>query len=116
MAASICGGVRPRSGIVPNYHRVMKGDRVEVVVDTGGASQTFIIAASRAGRRLDISTVRGMIEVSELTRTGTTVRTGRFMATRVIALVEHPAADLGEEEPVPRRRRPRAAGEQSSLL
>jgi hypothetical protein len=29
----------------------MKGDRVEVVVDTGGAVQTFDIVASRAGRR-----------------------------------------------------------------
>jgi hypothetical protein len=32
-----------------------------------------------------------MIEVSELTRGGTAVRTARFMASRVIALVEHPA-------------------------
>jgi hypothetical protein len=30
----------------------VKGDRVEVVVDTGGAVQTFEIVASRAGRRI----------------------------------------------------------------
>jgi hypothetical protein len=34
---------------------------------------------------------RGLIEVSETTRGGTTVRTARFMAGRVLALVEHPA-------------------------
>jgi hypothetical protein len=72
----------------------MKGDRVEVLVDVGGSSvQRFEIAATRAGRRVDVSQVRGTIEVSEVTRGGTTVRTARFMATRVIAVVEHPSAD-----------------------
>jgi hypothetical protein len=37
-------------------------------------------------------TRRGQVEVSELTRGGTAVRTARFMASRVIAVVEHPAA------------------------
>lgn len=73
----------------------MKGDRVEVVVDIGGsAAERFEIAARRAGRRVEVSNVRGTYEVSEVTRTGTTVRTARFMASRVIAIVEHPAADL----------------------
>jgi len=71
----------------------MKGDRVEVVVDTGNGVQTFEIAATRAGRRVDISVSRGVVEVSELTRGGTPIRTGRFMATRVVAMVEHPAAE-----------------------
>ncbi len=71
----------------------MKGDRVEVVVDTGNGVQTFEIAATRAGRRVDISVSRGVVEVSELTRGGTPVRTGRFMATRVVAMVEHPAGE-----------------------
>ena len=31
----------------------------------------------------------------EVTRGGTVVRTARFMANRVLALVEHPAADKG---------------------
>ena len=93
----------------------MKGDRVAVVVDTGGASQTFDITASRAGRRVEVSTVRGMVEVTEVTRTGAVVRTGRFMASRVIALVEHPAAD-GAEEPRPARPRKRAAVDQPTLL
>jgi hypothetical protein len=33
------------------------------------------------------------VEVSETTRGGSTVRTARFLAGRVLALVEHPAAD-----------------------
>jgi hypothetical protein len=32
-----------------------------------------------------------VVEVTEVTRTGTVVRTARFMASRIIALVEHPA-------------------------
>jgi hypothetical protein len=71
----------------------MKGDRVEAVVDTGQGTQTFEIVASKAGRRLEVTTSRGVVEVREVTRGGTTVRTGRFMAARLIALVEHPAAD-----------------------
>ena len=71
----------------------MKGDRVEAVVDTGQGTQTFDIVASRAGRRIEVTTSRGVVEVREVTRTGQTVRTGRFMANRLIALVEHPAAD-----------------------
>ena len=38
-------------------------------------------------------TSRGVVEVREVTRSGTPVRTGRFMSNRLIALVEHPAAD-----------------------
>lgn len=71
----------------------MKGDRVEVVVDTGHGTQTFDIVASRAGRRLEVATARGVVEVTEVTRSGTPVRTGRFMASRVVALVEHPAVE-----------------------
>jgi hypothetical protein len=78
----------------------MKGDRVEVVVDTGqGGTQTFEIEATRAGRRIEVTTARGVVEVSEVTRGGTPVRTGRFMTSRVVALVEHPAHE-GAELPV----------------
>jgi hypothetical protein len=69
----------------------VKGDRVEIVVDTGDGAKTYEVSATRAGRRVDISTVRGVVEVTEVTRTGTAVRTARFMASRIIALVEHPA-------------------------
>jgi hypothetical protein len=71
----------------------MKGDRVEIVVDIGEGTKTYEIVATKAGRRVEISNVRGTVEVSEVTRNGEVVRTGRFMATRVVALIEHPAED-----------------------
>ena len=83
----------------------MKGDRVEAVVDTGQGTQTFEIVARRAGRRIEITTARGVVEVSEVTRGGTPVRTGRFMASRLIALVEHPAREGDSTVEVTTRRR-----------
>jgi hypothetical protein len=71
----------------------MKGDRIEALVDTGQGVQTFEISATRAGRRVEVTTSRGVVEVREVTRSGQTVRTGRFMTSRLVALVEHPAAD-----------------------
>ena len=68
----------------------MKGDRVEVLVDVGGGVQRFEIVATRAGRSVEVSTVRGTVEVTEVTRSGRPVRSARFMATRVVAIVEHP--------------------------
>jgi hypothetical protein len=75
----------------------MKGDWVEIVIDAGGATRTYEVAATRAGRRVDITNRRGVVEVSEVTRTGTPIRTARFMASRVLALVEHPVS--GAERP-----------------
>ncbi len=71
----------------------MRGDRVEIVIDAGGEVRTYDIVASRNGRRVEIETGRGLVTVSEVTRSGTPVRTARFMASRILALVEHPAAD-----------------------
>jgi hypothetical protein len=71
----------------------MKGDRVEIVVAADDASRTFEIVATRAGRRVEVTTGRGIVEVVEVTRTGEPVRTARFMASRVVALVEHPASE-----------------------
>jgi hypothetical protein len=68
----------------------MRGDRVEIVVDTGDGTRTYEIAATRAGRRVEVHIARGVVEVSEVTRTGVTVRTARFMASRTLALVEYP--------------------------
>ena len=45
---------------------------------------------------MDIANRRGVVEVSEVTRNGTPVRTARFMASRILALVEHPATDRDE--------------------
>jgi hypothetical protein len=90
----------------------MKGDRVEAVVDTGQGTQTYVIEATRAGRRLEVTTSRGVVEVSEVTRGGTTVRTGRFMASRLVALVEHPAHEgRGSQVDVSTRRRITKGGE-----
>jgi hypothetical protein len=72
----------------------MKGDRVEIVIDSGAGTKTYQIAATKAGRRVDIANRRGIVEVSEVTRTGTPVRTARFMASRVVALVEYPADSI----------------------
>jgi hypothetical protein len=72
----------------------MRGDRVEVVVDVGeGGTRTYDIVATRAGRRVETTTGRGVVEVAEVTRTGQVVRTARFMQARVIAVVEHPVDD-----------------------
>jgi hypothetical protein len=71
----------------------MKGDRVEIMIDAGGATRTYEVVATRAGRRVEVVTRRGVVEVTEVTRTGTPVRTARFMASRILALVEHPVSD-----------------------
>jgi hypothetical protein len=92
----------------------MVGDKVEIIVDAGtGSVRTFEISATRAGRRVEVTTARGIVEVAELTRTGNAVRVGRFMATRVVAIVEHPAAD-GAAAPE-RRRRTRVEQEETLL-
>jgi hypothetical protein len=80
----------------------MRGDRVEIVVDVGDGTKIYEIEATKAGRRVEISNVRGTIEVSEVTRTGVIVRSGRFMSTRVVAVIEHPAED--EQRPRSKRR------------
>ena len=69
----------------------MKGDRVEIVIDSGDGTKAYEVTATKAGRRVEITNPRGVVEVSEVTRTGTPVRTARFMATRVVAMVEYPA-------------------------
>ena len=71
----------------------MRGDRVEIVVDIGDGTKTYEIEATKNGRRVEVSNIRGTIEVSEVTRTGVIVRSGRFMSTRVVAVIEHPAED-----------------------
>jgi hypothetical protein len=79
----------------------MKGDRVEIVVAADDGSRTYDILATRAGRRIEVTTARGVVEVTEVTRTGEPVRKARFMASRVLALVEHPAAEQ-RSTPAPR--------------
>jgi hypothetical protein len=84
-ALKVIPTTRRRRGIGP-----VKGDRVEIVVDAGDTTRTYEVVASRAGRRVETAVRRGVVEVSEVTRSGTVVRTARFMANRVLALVEQP--------------------------
>jgi len=71
----------------------VRGDRVEIVIDAGDNVRTYDVVATRNGRRVEINTGRGVVEVTEVTRSGTPVRTARFMANRILALVEYPATD-----------------------
>ena len=90
----------------------MKGDRVEIVVDVGDGTKTYEIAATKAGRRVEVSNVRGTIEVAEVTRTGVEVRSGRFMTSRVVAVIEYPADDSDEQS----SKRRRVSRDQASLV
>jgi hypothetical protein len=69
----------------------VKGDRVEVLVDIGESVRQFEVVATKAGRRVEVSSGRGMIEIVEVTRSGQPVRSARFMSSRVVAIVEHPS-------------------------
>jgi hypothetical protein len=91
----------------------MRGDRVEIVMDVGTGVQTFEVAATKAGRRVEVTTGRGIVEVAEVTRGGKPVRTARFMSSRVVALVEHPSED---EDPMGRPRGRRTVRGQASLI
>jgi hypothetical protein len=83
---------------------------VEIVIDAGGEVRGYEIEATRNGRRVEIETGRGIVTVSEVTRSGNPVRTARFMASRVLALVEHPAADQNIAREVPEPRPIRSSG------
>jgi hypothetical protein len=77
-----------------------KGDFVEVLVDAGGgSSREYMVEATRAGRTVEVRSSRTTVEVRELTRTGGVVRTARFIAPRVLAVVEHPIGDTGRARP-----------------
>lgn len=71
-----------------------KGDFVEVLVDAGaGTAREYRVAATRNGRRVEVKTSRSLVEVQELTRTGSVVRSARFLGPRVLAVVEHPVEE-----------------------
>ncbi len=84
------GVAHPLALIMSRTLVTVKGDRVEVLVDIGESVRQFDVVATKAGRRVEVSSGRGMIEVVEVTRTGQPVRSARFMSTRVVAIVEHP--------------------------
>ena len=64
---------------------------MEIVVAADDGTKTYDVTATRAGRRVETTWGRGIVEVVEVTRSGEPVRTARFMTNRVVALVEHPA-------------------------
>ena len=91
----------------------MKGDKVEIVVEAGGSTKTYEVTATRAGRRVEVDTRRGVVEVTEVTRGGAVVRTARFMANRILALVEHPAPRRHDRE-LPRAPQPAREPQETS--
>lgn len=62
-------------------------------MDLGDGVRSFDVAATRDGRRVETTIARGTIQVSEVTRSGRTVRSARFMTGRVVAIVEYPASE-----------------------
>lgn len=71
-----------------------KGDLIEVLVDAGGgAAREYQIRATRAGRKVEAKVSRTTVEVNELTRNNRVVRSARFLAPRVLAVVERPVGD-----------------------
>ena len=88
---------------------------MEVVVDVGDGVRNFDIIATKAGRRVEVNVGRTTVEVVEVTRTGQPVRTARFLASRVVAVVEHPMDVDPDAEAGPVRRRRAVPENQASL-
>lgn len=80
----------------------------------GDGVRTYEIEATKDGRRVEVTTSRGTVEVAEVTRSGRVIRSARFMATRVVAIVEHPAAESGDR--VVRTRKPKDKNQPSLPL
>jgi hypothetical protein len=89
-----------KSGPTGHKQGVAKGDFVEILVDAGGGTaREYTVEATKAGRSVEVRSSRTTVEVRELTRTGGVVRTARFIAPRVLAVVEHPSNDKGKPKP-----------------
>lgn len=59
----------------------MREDRRERTVDAGDTTGAYGAWASGVGRRGETALRRGVVEVSEVTRSGSVVRTAPFRAT-----------------------------------
>ena len=89
---------------IGHEYTVAKGDFVEVLVDAGGgAAREYTVEATKAGRTVEVRSSRTTVEVRELTRTGGVVRTARFIAPRVLAVVEHPTDNKSKPRPTQKR-------------
>lgn len=75
------------------------GDSVEVWADVGeGDAKSFTITADLAGRTVEVVEGPRVIQVNVLNRNGAVVRRNRFLAARVVALLEHTQGE-GEVKP-----------------
>lgn len=71
-----------------------KGDLIEILVDAGGGTaKEYQVRATKAGRKVEAKVSRTSVEVNELTRNNKIVRSARFLAPRVLAVVERPVGD-----------------------
>ena len=77
--------------------------------------RNFDIIATKAGRRVEVNVGRTTVEVVEVTRTGQPVRSARFLASRVVAVVEHPMDSDPEADARGGRRRKAVPENQASL-
>ena len=69
----------------------MRGDMVEVLVDTGdGSVRGFEIVATRAGGRVGCPPPGTWVGGAGFPPPGPRGRTARFLSSRVVAIVEHP--------------------------
>jgi hypothetical protein len=81
-----------------------RGDKVVILVDAGAEeAREFAMVADKNGRRIDVRQGRGeersFIMVDLVTRRGNPLLTWRFMATRIIALIEERVEDDEPEPP-----------------
>jgi hypothetical protein len=87
--------------------RPMKGDKIQVLVDTGeGTPRVFEMTATQGGRRVEVVVDGPLVTIREVKRTGKPVRSMRFPTERIVALIEqpietakgrHPTASAAEE-------------------
>ncbi|MFC0042302.1 hypothetical protein [Actinomadura rayongensis] len=69
----------------------MKGDKIQVLVDTGeGTPRVFEMTATQGGRRVEVVVDGPLVTIREVKRTGKPVRSMRFPTERIVALIEMP--------------------------
>ena len=62
----------------------MKGDRVEIVVAADDGSRTYEITATRAGRRVETTTARGVVDTRPVVFLLTLTLFFLFLAVRIV--------------------------------
>ncbi|POM27341.1 hypothetical protein BTM25_17540 [Actinomadura rubteroloni] len=78
----------------------MKGDMIQVLVDTGeGTPRVFEMTATQGGRRVEVAVDGPLVTVREVKRTGKPVRSMRFPTERIVALIEQPIENAKGQQP-----------------